>query len=137
MILVIEGIVLTYMPKQTGKPIGRDYRATIRIVGQFVRFGDEKYCEWGSHSRSQILSRPRLGSTMEAPPSAHDNFIPFCHIIIARYYYGGLTQQGLADTIGAHRVTIADWVRGASKPRGLYLRALKELAVKPKTKLRR
>ncbi len=30
----------------------------------------------------------------------------------------GLTQQQFADAIGAHRVTIADWVRGASKPTG-------------------
>jgi len=46
----------------------------------------------------------------------------------------GLTQQGLADKIGAHRVTVADWVRGANKPRGLYLKALKELAEKAKKK---
>ena len=39
-----------------------------------------------------------------------------------------LTQQGLADLIGAHRVTVADWVRGANKPRGLYLKALEKLA---------
>jgi DNA-binding transcriptional regulator YiaG len=45
-----------------------------------------------------------------------------------------LTQQGLADKIGAHRVTVADWVRGANKPRGLYLRALEELAKKSKRK---
>jgi DNA-binding transcriptional regulator YiaG len=42
----------------------------------------------------------------------------------------GFTQQQLADAIGAHRVTIADWVRGASKPRGLYLKGLIELAEK-------
>jgi DNA-binding transcriptional regulator YiaG len=30
----------------------------------------------------------------------------------------GLTQQQFADAIGAHRVTVADWVRGASKPTG-------------------
>jgi DNA-binding transcriptional regulator YiaG len=44
----------------------------------------------------------------------------------------GLTQQGLANKIGAHRVTVADWVRGANKPRGLYLKALEELAEKTK-----
>jgi DNA-binding transcriptional regulator YiaG len=44
----------------------------------------------------------------------------------------GFTQQRLADAIGAHRVTIADWVRGANKPTGLYLKALKELAAKAK-----
>jgi hypothetical protein len=49
-------MVLTYMPKQTGKPIGRDYRATIRIVVQFVRFGDKKYCEPGM-AVSLIASR--------------------------------------------------------------------------------
>ena len=42
----------------------------------------------------------------------------------------GFTQQQLADAIGAHRVTIADWVRGASKPTGLYLKALEALAAK-------
>ena len=42
----------------------------------------------------------------------------------------GLTQQALADKIGAHRVTIADWVRGANKPKGLYLKALQDLAEK-------
>jgi DNA-binding transcriptional regulator YiaG len=39
----------------------------------------------------------------------------------------GFTQQQFADAIGAHRVTIADWVRGASKPTGLYLKALRKL----------
>jgi len=46
----------------------------------------------------------------------------------------GLTQQGLADKIGAHRVTVADWVRGANKPTGLYLKALEELAERAKKK---
>ena len=45
-----------------------------------------------------------------------------------------LTQQGLADLIGAHRVTVADWVRGASKPTGLYLKALESLAAKANAK---
>jgi DNA-binding transcriptional regulator YiaG len=49
----------------------------------------------------------------------------------------GLTQQQFADAIGAHRVTVADWVRGASKPTGLYLRALMELAEKAKRKAKR
>jgi hypothetical protein len=38
----------------------------------------------------------------------------------------------LADRIGAHRVTVADWVRGANKPTGLYLRALEALVSPPK-----
>jgi DNA-binding transcriptional regulator YiaG len=46
----------------------------------------------------------------------------------------GLTQQALADKIGAHRVTVADWVRGANKPKGLYLKALRDLAEKQKGK---
>jgi DNA-binding transcriptional regulator YiaG len=46
----------------------------------------------------------------------------------------GLTQQGLADKIGAHRVTVADWVRGANKPMGLYRKALEQLATKAKRK---
>jgi DNA-binding transcriptional regulator YiaG len=45
-----------------------------------------------------------------------------------------LTQQGLADLIGAHRVTVADWVRGANKPRGLYLKALENLVAKTKAR---
>ena len=40
----------------------------------------------------------------------------------------GLTQQQLADRIDVHRVTVADWVRGANEPRGLYLKALESLA---------
>jgi DNA-binding transcriptional regulator YiaG len=48
----------------------------------------------------------------------------------------GFTQQQLADAIGAHRVTIADWTRSASKPTGLYLKALNELAAKAKRKSR-
>jgi DNA-binding transcriptional regulator YiaG len=45
-----------------------------------------------------------------------------------------LTQQQFADAIGAHRVTVADWVRGASKPTGLYLKALNELAARRKAR---
>jgi hypothetical protein len=48
-----------------------------------------------------------------------------------------LTQQGLADTIGAHPITIADWTRGASTPRGLYLKALMDLAAKTRGERRR
>ncbi len=39
----------------------------------------------------------------------------------------GLTQQQLADRIGVHRGTVADWARGKNEPRGLYLRALESL----------
>ncbi len=49
----------------------------------------------------------------------------------------GFTQQQLADAIGAHRVTIADWVRGASKPMGLYRKALEDLAAKARKKGRK
>jgi DNA-binding transcriptional regulator YiaG len=45
-----------------------------------------------------------------------------------------LTQQQFADKIRAHRVTVADWIRGANKPKGLYLKALKELAEEAKRK---
>jgi len=44
-----------------------------------------------------------------------------------------LTQQQLADRIGVHRVTVADWVRGANEPRGLYLKALQSLAEEART----
>ena len=46
----------------------------------------------------------------------------------------GLTQQQLADRIGVHRGTVADWVRGANEPRGLYLRALESLRKQPDLK---
>lgn len=44
----------------------------------------------------------------------------------------GLSQQALAARLGVNRVTLADWERGAHSPRGLYLKALKELAEKAK-----
>jgi transcriptional regulator with XRE-family HTH domain len=40
----------------------------------------------------------------------------------------GYTQKQLGDAIGCHRVTVADWVRGASRPKGLYIKALFDLA---------
>jgi len=46
----------------------------------------------------------------------------------------GLTQQQLADRIDVHRVTVADWVRGANEPRGVYLKALESLAEKAPVK---
>lgn len=42
----------------------------------------------------------------------------------------GLTQEALAARLGVNRVTLADWERGAHSPRGLYLKALEELAEK-------
>src|SRR5678816_4890912 len=36
-----------------------DPRHTVAIVEQFVRFGDEKYCEWGFGFKSQLL-RPKV-----------------------------------------------------------------------------
>jgi DNA-binding transcriptional regulator YiaG len=46
----------------------------------------------------------------------------------------GLTQQQLADMIAATQVTVARWETGANEPKGAYLKALKELATKAKTK---
>jgi len=43
-----------------------------------------------------------------------------------------LTQEALAARLGVNRVTLADWERGAHRPRGLYLRALLELQKKAK-----
>jgi len=40
----------------------------------------------------------------------------------------GLTQEQFAGEIGAHRVTVADWETGAHQPRGLYIKALQQLA---------
>ena len=42
----------------------------------------------------------------------------------------GLTQQQLADFIGASQVAVARWETGVHKPRGANLKALKELAQK-------
>jgi DNA-binding transcriptional regulator YiaG len=43
-----------------------------------------------------------------------------------------LTQQQLAEMIGAQRVTVSRWEIGMSKPQGANLKALKELAAKLK-----
>jgi len=44
----------------------------------------------------------------------------------------GLTQQQLADRIGAHQPTVARWEVGRNRPRGANLKALKELQAKVK-----
>jgi DNA-binding transcriptional regulator YiaG len=46
----------------------------------------------------------------------------------------GLTQQQLADTIGAQRHTVSRWETGEHIPRGGYLKALRELQKKAKNK---
>ena len=43
-----------------------------------------------------------------------------------------LTQQRLANLIGARQHTVARWETGANKPTGAYLKALKGLAEKAK-----
>jgi DNA-binding transcriptional regulator YiaG len=48
-----------------------------------------------------------------------------------------LTQQQLADRIGAQRHTIARWESGVNEPKGAYLKALTELAVKTRPKKKR
>ena len=45
-----------------------------------------------------------------------------------------LTQQELADLIAAQRVTVARWETGTSRPTGAYLKLLRELQEKAKTK---
>jgi DNA-binding transcriptional regulator YiaG len=45
-----------------------------------------------------------------------------------------LTQQQLADKIGAQRASVARWEIGLHQPRGANLKALKELIVKSKKK---
>ena len=42
----------------------------------------------------------------------------------------GLTQQQLADIIGASQVSVARWETGVQKPHGANLKILKELAQK-------
>jgi len=46
----------------------------------------------------------------------------------------GLTQEKLAELLGAQRPTIARWELGTHRPRGGYLKALRELAEKAKRK---
>ena len=45
-----------------------------------------------------------------------------------------LTQQKLADMIGARQHTVARWETGLHKPTGAYLKALMELDKKAKRK---
>jgi DNA-binding transcriptional regulator YiaG len=45
-----------------------------------------------------------------------------------------LTQQEVADRIGAQRHTVARWETGVNKPKGAYLKALNELAISVKKK---
>jgi DNA-binding transcriptional regulator YiaG len=45
-----------------------------------------------------------------------------------------LTQQQLADRIGAQRHTVARWETGVNEPKGAYLKALNVLAAKVKRK---
>jgi DNA-binding transcriptional regulator YiaG len=47
-----------------------------------------------------------------------------------------MTQQQLADTIGAQRHTVARWELGQNQPRGANLKALRELQASLKTKTR-
>ncbi len=49
----------------------------------------------------------------------------------------GLTQQKLADVIGAHRESVARWETGRNEPRGANLKTLRELAEKAKKKTKR
>jgi DNA-binding transcriptional regulator YiaG len=46
----------------------------------------------------------------------------------------GLTQQQLADRIGAARESVARWETGVHPPRGANLKALSEMAAKKGTR---
>jgi DNA-binding transcriptional regulator YiaG len=48
-----------------------------------------------------------------------------------------ITQQQLADRIGAQRHTIARWELGQNQPRGANLKGLRELQERIKTKANR
>jgi DNA-binding transcriptional regulator YiaG len=48
----------------------------------------------------------------------------------------GLTQQQMADFIGATQVAVARWETGIHKPRGANLKLLKQLAQKAAVKKR-
>ena len=45
-----------------------------------------------------------------------------------------ITQQELADRIGAQRVSVARWEIGSSRPTGAYLKLLLEVSKKAKAK---
>ena len=45
-----------------------------------------------------------------------------------------LTQQELADRVGAQRVSVARWEIGSSRPTGAYLKLLLEVSEKAKEK---
>jgi DNA-binding transcriptional regulator YiaG len=47
-----------------------------------------------------------------------------------------LTQQGLANLLGVPQSTVGRWEAAISSPRGLYRKALRELAEKAKNKKR-
>ena len=49
----------------------------------------------------------------------------------------GLTQQQFAGALQVARESVARWEVGMSKPKGLYLKALEELAAKTKKKAKR
>jgi DNA-binding transcriptional regulator YiaG len=46
----------------------------------------------------------------------------------------GMTQQKFADFLGVPQSTVGRWEAGLNSPRGLNLKALKELAEKAKGK---
>ena len=46
----------------------------------------------------------------------------------------GFTQQAFADIIGCQQHMVSHWERGKHRPRGAYLKALKELAEKARKK---
>jgi DNA-binding transcriptional regulator YiaG len=48
-----------------------------------------------------------------------------------------LTQQQVANRIGAQRHTVARWETGVNEPKGAYLKALNELAIKAKKKTKK
>ncbi len=45
-----------------------------------------------------------------------------------------MTQQEFADSLGVPQSTVGRWEAGLNSPRGLYLKALEELAEKAKGK---
>ncbi len=47
-----------------------------------------------------------------------------------------MTQQQLADSIGASQVAVARWETGVHKPRGANLKALTKLAARAAAKAR-
>jgi transcriptional regulator with XRE-family HTH domain len=61
--------------------------------------------------------------------SYHERDYPFGQIMLAVRTRIGLTQAGLAKTLGVSRTAVGDWERGSSHPRAEHLKQFIALAI--------